>query len=136
MAVVIGVWFAVAGGVAALAGLSGRRRERRLRRSGLSAPGMVLPSRVTADEPPGGRARRFLIQYSLADGRVIERTWSQPMRIAAPLRAGQHVLVRYDPADPGDFLVRSGEGRYSDRAFMAAGMLFILIGAGIAAFSH
>jgi hypothetical protein len=136
MAVVIGVWFAVAGGVAALAGLSGRRRERRLRRSGLSAPGMVLPLRTTADEPPAGRVRRFLIQYSLADGRVVERTWSQPTRKAAPVGVGQHVLVRYDPADPEDFLVRSGEGRFCDRAFMAAGMLFIVIGAGIAGFGH
>ena len=102
----------------------------------MSAPGLVLPLRITADEPPAGRARRFLIQYSLADGRVVERAWSQPMREAAALGVGQHVLVRYDPADPEDFLVRSGEGRFSDRAFMAAGMLLILIGTGIAAFSH
>jgi hypothetical protein len=43
MAVGIGLWFAFAGLVAALAGLTARGRVRRLRRSGRSAWAMVVP---------------------------------------------------------------------------------------------
>jgi len=38
MVIVIGVWFALAGGLAALAGLTAMRRARRLRRGGSPRP--------------------------------------------------------------------------------------------------
>ena len=136
MSAVIGIWFAMAGGLAALAGLAGRRRVRRLRRSGLSAWAMVLPSRVSAGEEPGGSSGRALIQYALADGRVIERICPESARKAASAGSGHKVLVWYDPADPWDILVHGRAGWYADGAFVAVGVLFILIGAGVAVVGH
>ena len=44
------------------------------------------------------------------------------------------MLVWYDPEDPGDVLVYGRWGRGIDRAFVAAGTLFVLIGGWIALF--
>ena len=73
MLIVIGVWFALAGGVAALAGLTGMRRARRLRRGGSPVGAVALPGPVSVGEEPGGSPGRTVIQYTLADGRVVER---------------------------------------------------------------
>jgi hypothetical protein len=69
MAVVIGLWLALAGGVAALAGLSARQRARRLRRKGLSTWATAVPARFSDDEQPARSAALTMIQYTLADGR-------------------------------------------------------------------
>ncbi len=45
------------------------------------------------------------------------------------------MLVWYDPADPQDVLVYGREGRIANRLFLAAGLLFLVIGAGIALFT-
>jgi len=135
MLVVTGFWFAVVGGVAALAGLTARRRVLRLRRSGQSAWAMVVPSPVFPGESESGSARRHLIQYPLTDGQVIERLCPRPIRRAASPKAGQKVLVWYDPADPTDVLVNGWDGRYADRAFLAVGLLFIVLGMAVA-FGH
>jgi hypothetical protein len=129
MAIVIGVWFGLVGGVAVLAGLAGMARARRLRRSGLSAWATAVPAPPAAGQP----ARRTVIQYALADGQVMERLSPQPARRAASLLPGQKVLVWYDAADPDDVLVYGREGRRSDRVFVAAGLLVILAGAVVAA---
>jgi hypothetical protein len=128
---VIGFWFAVVGGIAALAGLTARRRVVRLRRKGQAAWGMVVPSPVSPDEADTW-PRRTLIQYSLADGRVIEQLCPRPARKAASPAIGQRVPVWYDPADPADVLVNGWDGRYSDLAFLAVGVFFIVFGLGIA----
>ena len=132
----IGIWLALAGGLAVLAGLSGMRRMRRLRRDGVSAWAMAVAPPVAEGEQKAGSAspRRTLIQYALLDGRVVERTAPERARSASALRPGQKVLVWYDPADPEDVLVYGREGRLADRAFVAVGALFILAGAGTAAF--
>jgi hypothetical protein len=95
---------------------------------------MAVPPPVSAGEQPGGSPRRTLIQYALADGRVVERISPEPARRAAHLHPGQKVLVWYDPEDPQDVLVYGREGRLADRAFVAVGVLFILAGTGLAAF--
>ena len=136
MLVLIGVWCAVAGGLAALAGLSGMRRARRLRRSGSAAWAVAVPGPVPADQRPGGTSRRILIQYTLADGRVIERLSPAPARKTASLRAGQQVLIWYDPDDPEDALVYGREGKAADLAFVIAGALLILTGVAIAVLGH
>jgi hypothetical protein len=130
MAVVIGLWFALAGGLAALAGLTARGRVRRLRRSGRSAWAMVVPAPMDVDAP-----RRNLIQYPLEDGRVIERLCPRPIRKATAPSAGQRVLVWYDPADPADVLVNGWDGRFGDLAFLAVGVFFLVVGMSIA-FGH
>ena len=61
MAVGIGLLFAFAGCVAALAGLTARGRVRRLRRSGRSAWAMIVP----APSPSAGQ--KVLVWYDAAD---------------------------------------------------------------------
>ncbi len=150
MAVLIGVWFGLVGGLAALAGLSSMHRARQLRRRGLTAWATAMPSRetvheqpvtadgrlVTAAEQAGGSPSRTLLQYALADGRVMERSCPNPVRKRAWLRPGQQVLVWYDPADPLDVLVYGRDGRLSNWAFIAVGVLFILLGTTIALLGH
>jgi hypothetical protein len=121
MNVVLGLWLALAGGVAALAGLTAARRVRRLRSYGQTAWALVV-ARAAEDPDAEGSARRLLLQYRLPDGRVIERL----TRRMAP---GQKVLVWYDPADPGDAVVFGRDGRYADTAFLLAGVALIVLGA-------
>ncbi|MGH3400351.1 MAG: hypothetical protein ACRDPO_37280 [Streptosporangiaceae bacterium] len=68
--VVEGVLLALAGALAGLAGLTGLARIRRLRRTGLTAWGTTV-SAPRDDEPERESARRFSVQFALADGRVI-----------------------------------------------------------------
>jgi hypothetical protein len=129
--VVMGAWFALVGGLAALAWLASRSRVRRLRRTGLTAWAQAVPpSAPDADEPPA-TARRMLLRYAVADGRVVEELCPRSGRRAAALSLGQKVLVWYDPEDPSDVLVYGRDGRRSDRLFLVAGLLFIALGAAI-----
>jgi hypothetical protein len=135
MAVVVGLVLVFAGGVAALAGATARRRVRRLRRRGRPAWAKVVPSPATADEPATGPTRRNLIQFPLADGRVIERLCPRPIRKAASPVVGETVPVWYDPADPTDVLVNGWDGRFGDRAFLLVGLSFVVFGLAVA-FAH
>jgi hypothetical protein len=125
--IVFGVWLALAGAVALLAGLAGRRRVRRLRRHGLTAWGVIVPA-PAAEKPPPAGPRRTLVQYRLADGQVLERIVPAAGIRTAPLRPGQKVLVWYDAEDPGDILVYGRWGRAADWAFVAAGAVAVLGG--------
>ena len=146
MPVLIAVWFALVGGLAALTGLSGMRRVRRLRRHGLTAWAVAVPAPavrgsrpdalLSAGPQPAERSRQVLIQYTLADGRVIERIAPSSARKSASLQPGQKVLVWYDPSDPDDILVYGRWGRTADRAFVTAGALFVLIAAAVATLGH
>jgi hypothetical protein len=136
MLIVIGVWFALAGGLAALVGLTAMRRARRLRRGGSPVWAVALPRPVAAAEGVGGSPGRTVIQYTLADGRVVERLSPGSARKAAMLRPGQKLLVWYDPEDPQDVLVYGREGRAADLAFVIAGALFIMLGVGIVTLGH
>jgi Protein of unknown function (DUF3592) len=131
MAVVTGVWFAVVGGLAALAGLSGMHRVRRLRRTGVATWAMIVAPPPAMGQQDDVSPRQALLQYTLADGRQVERVTSGLRRKSASLRPGQKVLVWYDPADPDDVLVYGRWGRSADRVFVAVGALFIVIGAGL-----
>jgi len=133
MTVVIGLCLALPGGVAALAGFTARRRVLRLRRSGEPAWAMIVPLPTAPDEQRS--PRRNLIQYPLADGRVIEQLCPRPIRKAAWPAVGQKVPVWYDRADPTDVLINGWDGRYADRAFLAVGVFFVVVGLGIA-FGH
>jgi hypothetical protein len=137
--VVFGSFLALAGGVALLAGLSGLRRVRRLRRAGLMTWALPVTEPPAAEAAASGRpaesASPVLLRYALADGQVMERIAPAPARRAA-LRPGQKVLIWYDPADPDDVLVYGRWGRATDRAFVAGGLLTILIGLTLAALPH
>jgi hypothetical protein len=134
MLIVLGVWVAIAGGVAALAGLSGIRRVRRLRRDGVAAWALPVTEPVPEDQLSSGPPQRMLLQYSLEDGRVIERSARARVTRSATLRPGEPVLVWYDPTDPDDVLIYGRWGRVTDRAFVTVGTLLILIGAAMAIF--
>ena len=97
---------------------------------------MALPGPVSVGEEPGGSPGRTVIQYTLADGRVVERPSPGSARKAAMLRPGQKVLVWYDPDDSQDVLVYGRGGRAADLVFVITGALFIALGAGIAAIGH
>jgi hypothetical protein len=152
MLIVIGIWLAVAGGVAALAGLSGMHRVRRLRGAGVATWALPVPEPVSGPEepvpgpepapgpepvsgpgPPAGSPLRVLLQYRLADGRVLERSARARAANKVPLRPGEPVLIWYDPADPDDILIYGRWGRGADRAFLAAGTLLVLTGVALAA---
>ena len=133
MLTLFGVWVAVAGGVAALAGLSGLRRVRRLRRDGVTAWALAVPEPAPAGEPPGSSPRRTMLQYTLADGRMVERPGPVPRRRSGSPRPGDKVLIWYDPKDPDDVLVYGRWGRAADRAFLTIGLLLILLGATLTA---
>jgi hypothetical protein len=107
MTIVMGIWFGLAGVVSALAGITGLRRVRRLRRDGVQA-----------------RALR----YTLPDGRVLEKLMTAK---TAAVLSGERVLIWYDPADPLDVLVHGRSGRASNVAFVVAGAAFAIAGAVI-----
>ena len=136
MLILFGIWMAVAGGVAALAGLAGLHRVRRLRRDGVTAWALAMPEPMQAGQQPTDPDRRMRLQYTLADGRVVERIGPVPDRRSGAPRPGDKVLIWYDPADPDDVLVYGRWGRAGNRAFLIVGLLLILIGAAIAVAGH
>jgi hypothetical protein len=93
MVILIGIWLAVGGGVAGLAGLSGIRHFRRLRRYGVRTWAMVVPRPRSEDDGASGQSGRTLIQYSLANGQVLEQYAPRPVRKSAALRQGQMVVI-------------------------------------------
>jgi hypothetical protein len=136
MSVLIGVWFALAGGMAALAGLTAMRRVRQLRRAGSPAWALAVPSPTPPDNDAGGSPRRTLIQYALADGRVVERSCPASGLRATSLRPGQKVLIWYDQKDPEEILVYGRDGRHANIAFVLFGVALMLAGCCIATLSH
>ena len=134
MLTVIGILVAVPGGLAVLAGATAMHRVRRLRRAGVATWALTLAPATPGDWQSAGTPHELLIQYTLTDGRVFERTTLAAAGRKAPLTPGQKVLVWYDPQDPGDILVYGRWGRFADRAFVAVGTLFVLIGGWLALF--
>jgi hypothetical protein len=132
--IVFGLWFALAGGIALLAGMTAARRARRLREEGTSAWGLVVaaPAPDNPDEP----RRRPLIQYRLADGRTLQRLCPGSVRRSRQLAPGDRVLVCYDPADPDETVVYGRESKNSDRAFVLVGLLFVFLGVWLAGGGH
>jgi hypothetical protein len=128
MSVLLGIWLALAGGVAALAGWAGANRRRRLRDRGLTAWATI----VRTPSEPGERT--VSVQFELEDGRIIERPCALSARRPDELAPGSKVLVWYDAHDPDDALVFNRDGRWSDRAFVAVGALLIVAGAVLATF--
>ena len=126
METAVGTWFALAGIISVIAGLAGIRRIRRLRRDGVQAWAVVVPSNLV------GGGREAALQYTLSDGRVLEKGSNR--RIGA-LLPGERVLIWYDRADPQDVLVRGREGRALDLVFVTVGAVLVLAGMfiGIAA---
>jgi Protein of unknown function (DUF3592) len=132
MLTVIGILVAVPGGLAVLAGATAMHRVRRLRRVGVTTWALALAPATSGDWQATGTPRELLIQYTLADGRVFERTTLAAAGRKASLTPGQKVLVWYDPEDPDDVLCYGRWGRFADRALVAAGTLAILIGGWLA----
>ena len=131
---VYGVWLALAGGIAMVAGLAASLRRRRLQRNGVAVRAMILPT--PSDAADAGRTAAVSIQFALEDGRVIERGHGPQGRRPARLRPGDRVLVWYDPADPTDVVVYGSDGRWSDRAFLVSGVVLFAVGVVLAGFGR
>jgi Protein of unknown function (DUF3592) len=127
LSIVIGIVLALAGGLAALAGWAEQRRVRQLRQHGIRTWAMVVARPAAQDEADGARQRRTVIQFSLADGQVIEQAHPGSLRKAARLQPGQQVMVWYDAEDPRDVLVYGRGTRLADAAFIAVGTFCILV---------
>ena len=136
MLIAFGIWLALAGGVAALTGLTGLRRVRRLRHRGTTAWALAVPEPAPAGESPDDPGRHVLLRYTLADGQPFERFGPMVDSKSGSPRPGDKVLIWYDPADPDDVLVYGRWGRAGNLAFLAAGLLFLLAGIGLAAAGH
>ncbi len=134
MQIVIGLLLAAPGALAVLAGACAMHRLRRLRRAGVATWARTADTPASEDWQSAGTPRQLLIRYTLADGRVFERTTLARVGRQAALTPGQKVLVWYDPEDPDDVLVYGRWGRFADRAFVAAGTLLVLIGMWLAVF--
>jgi hypothetical protein len=133
METMIGVLLAAPGALAVLAGACAMHRVRRLRRSGVTTWARTAEAPASSDWQSAGTPRQLLLQYA-AGGHMFERLTLARAGRKAALEPGQRVLVWYDPKDPGDVLVYGRWGRVTDRAFVAAGMLFVLIGGWVALF--
>jgi hypothetical protein len=131
--VIVGVWLALAGAVAALAGVTAAGRRRKLRGSGKTAWATVVRTPSDSDEPRGRSAPPVSLQFALEDGRIIERPYSPPAARRSALYSGQKVLIWYDPVDPAEVLVFGQTSRRADVVFTVIGLLFIAIGASLAA---
>jgi hypothetical protein len=132
--VVVGILFALFGVLAALAGLTGMRRSRRLRTTGKPVWAMAMPG--AAAGVPGGPDDATVLQYELADGRVIERILPGSGVTRSKLAPGARILLWYDPADPEDVLIFGAGSRRVDQAFLAVGGLLVVAGAAIAALAR
>jgi Protein of unknown function (DUF3592)/Mu transposase, C-terminal len=131
----IGVVLALAGGLAVLAGWAEKRRFRQMRQHGVRTWALAVTRPAAEDEAHGtARQQPTLIQFSLADGRLIEQGYPGSLRKARRLQPGQQVMVWYDPEDPREVLVYGRGTRVADFAFMAVGTLVILVGLLVAAF--
>jgi len=126
MLIGFGIWCAIAGCVALLAGVTSRRRAGRLRRHGVATWATVIAA--ARDGDPGATT----VQYSLPDGRVAEHRCPAAIRPVRALLPGERVQVWYDPADPREVLVSGRDGRCGDSAFAVAGVLLVLAGVWIA----
>ena len=122
MATVLGIWIALAGVPAALAGLTGRRRRRRLRRDGVQAWATVVL--LISDGE-----RQVALRYTLPDGEVLEKPVAGK---AEALLSGERVLIWYDQADPLDVLVSGREKKAADLVFVIAGATLVAAGVIIA----
>jgi hypothetical protein len=130
MALVLGAWLAFSGLVPFLVGLASRERSRRLRRDGVKTWAVVvLAPRQPSDDLTD---RKVALEYSLADGRVMEQPIGVAGRKASALVPGQRVLIWYAPNDPADILVYGRDGQVSDRIFTLLGAALLLAGVLIA----
>jgi hypothetical protein len=114
----IGIWFGLAGMLAVVVAMAGRARARRLRREGVKVWGTAVPG-----------SERTVVMYALPDGVLLERPARDPLRKSRALLPGQKILVWYDPADPGDYVLFGRDGRVGDRI-----LLFVGLGLIVAAF--
>lgn len=136
MLVITGLVLAFAGALAAIAGLTGMLRVRRLRRGGVKEWATIVRQDA---EPPGREEDRgplpALLRYSLADGRVVEHVFPRSGE-ADTLGRDQKVLVWYDPVDPSDVLVYGRHGGIGNAVFLAVGSALVAAGLAIAALGH
>ncbi|GAA2242562.1 MULTISPECIES: DUF3592 domain-containing protein [Kitasatospora] len=112
--------FAGLGGLLALlAGRAGLREIRRLRRVGLPARALVRYRALSAEDLLG--SPRPLLQFTTADGEVVEVFSPVPSSRSRCLTDGSRVWITYDPADPAQVLLDGRERRWLEYVFLTSG---------------
>ncbi|MEU5997937.1 DUF3592 domain-containing protein [Streptomyces sp. NPDC047197] len=122
--VVLGVFTALGGLVALLAGAYGLRRTRRVTAAGEVAQALVKEVRPGAERP--------LLQFETGDGSVVEVVSPVPPSRERPLAAGERVRIAYDSDDPREAVLLGRERRGVDRGFVAVGAAAVVLGLALA----
>jgi hypothetical protein len=116
--------------VLATIGLGGVRRVVRIQRSGVKASGLVV-GEVTSRTRDGIAVHHPVVRYALPDGRWVDVP-SFRGTVARRVQQGQHVSVRYDPADPGTMLLHGDGPEPVFVIFALVGAVAMIAGAAIA----
>jgi hypothetical protein len=125
---VLGVVIVLGGVVSVVAGVTGRRRSRRIRGEGETAWATIVPAPRHPEYEPS--AYRPLLRFRTSDGRAVEVFSPLPPTRGRPLVEGQKVLVYFDPAEPTQVLLHAGRER-ADIVFIVLGAVAI-VGAVVA----
>jgi Protein of unknown function (DUF3592) len=123
------MWFVLPGAVAVLAGLSGMRRRRRLRRSGLTAWAMIVtvPGETAAPGvAPSDPVSTDTVSSNAVPSEMVPSSTASPN--AVPLNTGPSNAGRSTTGEPGRLAGRRlavqfelPDGRIIERPFAAAG---------------
>ena len=120
---VLGMVILLGGVVSLVAGITGRRRARRIRAEGETAWATIVAAPRHPEYEPS--AYRPLLRFETSDGRAVEVYSPSPPTKGRPLVEGRKVLVHFDPADPTQVMLHGGRER-ADAAFVILGATAIL----------
>ena len=115
----LGVVIVLGGVVSLVAGVTGRRRSRRIRGEGETAWATIVPAPRHPEYEPS--AYRPLLRFRTSDGRAVEVFSPLPPTRGRPLVEGQKVLVYFDPAEPTQVLLHWRPGAGGCRLHRAGG---------------
>ena len=115
---VLGAVILLGGVVSLLAGITERRRWRRLLADGHTAWASIVPAPTHPEYEPS--AYRPLLRFDTEDGRPVEVFSPIAPTARRPLEEGRKILIHYDPDDPAQIVVHGERGR--------GGWAFILLG--------
>lgn len=124
----LGAVIVLGGALSLIAGVTDRRRVRRIRAGGETAWATIVPAPKHPEYEPS--AYRPLLRFRTADGRPVEVFSPRPPSRRRPLTEGRKILVYFDPADPAQVVMHGGRDR-ADLAFIALGAAAI-VGAVVA----
>lgn len=118
----LGAVILLGGVVSLLAGVTERRRWRRLLAAGHTAWASIVAAPTHPEYDPS--AYRPLLRFETDDGRPVEVFSPVAPTARRPLVEGRKILVHYDLDDPAQVVVHGERGR-GGSAFIALGLVAI-----------